>query len=489
MVRKALSLSTIIVPVIQVIFAENYKQKELIGQLTAHFKFDHNIFVFSPSLLVNSTEYFLNTSDFTPRSWLTLNTTQIRQDENFTDDIKIESNHAFMIVVPEIADFDSNFTIMSEVKVIQRRQIHMKIGIFLANVTPTENLLKFFDWCKRELIVNIFVASFRHDNDDSSLNIFSFHPFGLLTVINVTEHRNESIFPSLDSNFHQHNLRLTVKRQNSLNIRFWNIVVSAMNASSKFRVMANSSSLDRLGIDFDIHPNLCTQDELKFANVYSFKIGLAKLLVPQSMPYSGFTAYLIAMTSDAFFSYIIILVVGMILLLSAIRYIIGKKLKFFETVADVLNLLINDNSRIKYSTLARSEMFLIVPLTFVGLIVVNSTLSNLKSYLTRPFYRPQIKTAQDIHASNLPILVWQKGWKDVVISALESHTDFTDWNDRVVVLNVTTWRSETLEYNRFASLVAEPSQRTSKRPKTVKHKWLLRHSDRSFNFPILIPCR
>lgn len=159
--------------------------------------------------------------------------------------------------------------------------------------------------------MNIFVATLPNMNDNSLLNMFSFHLFGSLTVINVKEYRNESVFPNLDSNFRQHRLRLSHKTQELLDIKFWDVVLSHMNASS-FEIVDNITRMDHSEVDYDVAPDLYIQSEREFGNMYTSEMGLDLLLVPETLPYSDFTAYLIAITSDAFFGYFFILLTGTI---------------------------------------------------------------------------------------------------------------------------------------------------------------------------------
>lgn len=92
----------------------------------------------------------------------------------------------------------------------------------------------------------------------------------------------------------------------------------------------------------------------------------------------------------------------------------------------------NDNICIKYQRLSRKEVFLIVPLTLMGFVIVNGILSNLKSHLTRSIPRPQINTIEEIYRSPFPILTWTKEWKVELIDVLTNLTTHTDWNDKVI---------------------------------------------------------
>lgn len=104
-----------------------------------------------------------------------------------------------------------------------------------------------------------------------------------------------------------------------------------------------------------------------------------------------------------------------------------------QSVADVFNLLLNDNEHIKYRQLFRVECFVIVPLTFVGLIVVNGILSALTSHLTRPTFQPQINTAEEIYNAKLNIVTMNDVWKSTLVAQFSSHTNYSDWDKRVIV--------------------------------------------------------
>lgn len=127
----------------------------------------------------------------------------------------------------------------------------------------------------------------------------------------------------------------------------------------------------------------------------------------------------------------------MILFLTVYRYIKESKVLFFESVADVLNLLMNDKGYIRYQQLSRAEVFIIGPLTFVGFIFVNGILSNLQSYLTRPVLQPQNRTFEDIHSSSLPILVADYGRLASLLQDLTlNRMKHEDWKDKI---NVVGW--------------------------------------------------
>jgi len=124
----------------------------------------------------------------------------------------------------------------------------------------------------------------------------------------------------------------------------------------------------------------------------------------------------------------------------------------FQSVADVLNLLMNDNGYIRYQQLSCAEVFLIVPLTFVGFVIVNGILSNLKSYLTRPVLQPQIDTIEDIYRSPLPILV-DKEWKTALTDVLTNSTKYENWSDKIIEEDAEIYEKQLITYNTSTTIL------------------------------------
>lgn len=157
-------------------------------------------------------------------------------------------------------------------------------------------------------------------------------------------------------------------------------------------------------------------------------------MVPEALPYPQFSSYLQTITSDSFFGYSLIIIVGVILLLTYFRYRKQKKILFYKSVIDVVSLLLNDNSGIKYGRLSITEVFSIVPLTFAGLIFVNGILSTLQSYVTRPIMQPQIDTLEDIYWCPYPIYTALKDEAIYVADILSNLSNTGDWSNKIRVV-------------------------------------------------------
>lgn len=99
-------------------------------------------------------------------------------------------------------------------------------------------------------------------------------------------------------------------------------------------------------------------------------------------------------------------------------------------MADVLNLLMYDNVSIQYQKLYLIKVFLILPLTFLGLVIVNEILSALQSHLTQPFMKLQIDSIEDIYNSSIPISTVNLQQATLCVLYLKNITGY-NWNDNV----------------------------------------------------------
>lgn len=257
LMRFNLVTVVIITTFVHLISGRHNSEMKLVSQLSDHFNFDHHIFLLDPSI---DADRFVNKTNVTPRTLLSLSRNDLTT---------IRDKNAFTIVVPSerSTDIDGNFTHLEQMKNIQRLQVNMKIGIFFLKFTPIENLRKLFGWCRQELIVNIFAAAYTDSSHADSLNIFSFHLFKTSDEINVTNYTNDSVFPSLDSNFNQHRLILSDEMdnyQNTLEINFWDIALRLMNASS-FQVVQNLTD------PYDVNRDPRKLELNKYLNIYPMK--------------------------------------------------------------------------------------------------------------------------------------------------------------------------------------------------------------------------
>lgn len=351
-----------------------YQKMKLIGGLNKFFDFDHNILLVDTAVDIDP---FINKTESTPRSIFSL-------QGNFSTNWRIKSKNTFVIVILANGQFNETFRSLQWLKG-QFVQVKIKIGIFFPESALIEHVQELFEWCKVNLILDIFATIYFNQN----LNIFTYNPFGPVVKVNLTSSTYDNYYTTRKSNYKL----LKVDRVPTISRSiFWPTFFYIDELYMKFR---KNHTINDPEYGIKIIPAVIFAEIDK--RVYPIAMLPLVIVVPQSLPYSDFTAYLQTITTDTFFGYSLITVGVVILLLTMFRYIKQKKIRFFQSVTDVLNLLINDNGYISYQRLSLSECYLIVPLTFVGLVFVNGILSNLQSYLTDPVYEPQMKSVEEIY--------------------------------------------------------------------------------------------
>lgn len=117
------------------------------------------------------------------------------------------------------------------------------------------------------------------------------------------------------------------------------------------------------------------------------------------------------------------------------------------SVTDVLKLLMNDNVHIKYQKLSRAEFFVIGPLTFVGFVIVNGILSNIKTYLIRPVLQSQILTLEDIYSSPYHIATYTQVWQKKLTDVLTHETKHQDWGDKIIAFEIACLNNYLFSFN------------------------------------------
>lgn len=429
------------------------QEVKLIGELNGFFHYDNCFFLLDSSAEIDN---FISCSASCPQIFFVFeNRDSLRGLEGLK---KVQSKNTFMIVALLSSAFDENVKLLKRVKRLQRRDLNMKIGIFFQQFTSMEDIGQLFQWCKNNQIVHVFAATYTDPIDvrsgERSLNVFTFHPFGMLEVINVTSSTTyDDFFPSLSSNFHQHTLRIS-RFGTIVDQLFWLTAGRAMNASFNLENVYYDELSDYLRNGFDVVPILRTQAQFL---LYPMMMLSNDIVVPEAQPYSDFTAYLRTLTSDSFFGYTLVAIAAIVASLTACRYIKQKRIEFVESLLDVVNLLLNDNTSIKYKRLSRAEIFLIAPLTFVGFVIVNGMLSSLQSYVTQPVFQPQIKTLDDLYSSPLPISTMSDYWKDRMIDVVTNRSERNDWSDKIIGMDPDDFLDQINAYNMSTSyLVSSP---------------------------------
>lgn len=399
------------------------QEVQLINGLNNFFNFDHNIFLVETSKDINQ---FISNGKY-PKSLYFFDSTSnnISVLQGLTE---IRSKNNFMIVVPgSFQAFSRNINLLNRINEIQRLDINMKIGMFFPQYAAMEDLQKLFEWCRNNLMAYVFAATYTQPKTieaptgDGFLKKFSFHPFGTFDVKDVTNSDTyEELFPGLNFNFNKHIFRVT-PYPTIWEKQLWLDVLTLMNATGLETENEH---------DISTWVGLAAEGKIR---VYPVSFISYRIFVPEAQPYAGVQAYIQAMASDSFFGYSLSIIAAITLTLSTIRYIEQKCVDIFESSVDVLNLLINDNSCIKYQQLSRAELCIIGPLTFVGFIFVTGILSILQSYVTRPVFHPQIRTIEDIYDSQL-VIACRSPNRNTVLDAVSYKSYHTDWKDKIIEL-------------------------------------------------------
>lgn len=435
-------------------FGLPYQEAVLINQLNNAFSFDHNIFLLHSSANVDRFIVASESLDFTPKSLFRFETID-GNIQGFEIPRRLQGTNTLLIVATNSSHVNSNMNLLKFVKNVQIVNVDLKIGLFLPSANSLTDLRHLFQWCWTHRIINIFVAFnakvTQGSNAEPLLNIFYFNPFGTFRVLNVTGGVSmKNIFHGQKINFQQHPFRLavvddesiaqyssTVPFMNGPDERMWKAVCKALNASyTLFLVRKVLEPVEVLNNGtVDIHADLSELTEQGTVTLYPLIIEILSIVVPKALPYPAFAAYIQTMFSDGFFGYFLITILIVMLVLTLCRYIRRRRIQFFQSAVDVLNLLLNDNGAIVYPQLTRSEVFLMIPLTFAGFVIVNGFLSNLKSHFTQPKIQPQIDTVDDYYESGLTISAPNEFWMKKVIQLLNNLAKYDDWGGRMRVNN------------------------------------------------------
>lgn len=403
----------------------------LINQLNHYHKFDQNVFLLDDSVDLNR---FINVShastiqllEFTPQCLYFFENVynNKRALETFT---VTKSKNTLLIVSPGNTNFNGSLMLLTTIKGIQRLNIDMKIGVIFSDIVLTEDLIQFLEWFWKHQIINIFIAfdSFGSRTApvrDHFLDIFHFNILGNLVNVSGSE-SFRSLFPHEETlNFQQHPLRLTtaalVSDQN-----LWRAISQVLNATTVSQWIRHN--------EVDVITKL-TFIEPNSSYLYPLDMPTVVIVVPEALPYSKFSSYVQAITSDKFIAATLITIIATVALLTFFRYVKETKILLFQSAADVLNLLlVNDNGNIEYQRLSIVETFVILPLTFGGFVVVNWFLSTFQSYLTRPYIQPEINTIEDIYGSPFPILTTTEHITTTTIEILNSLWEHGNCSEKV----------------------------------------------------------
>lgn len=300
--------------------------------------------------------------------------------------------------------------------------------------------------------MNIFCAFYWNAGTDGqhSFNVLKYNPFEAFKLIKLSQSKSLlNYFSDSMPDYRRHSIRtqrVSKYKIFFLDIKFWLTVSKAFNASMSFQFVteAEHQEAERMKRDITLYEILLQ----KYVHaLYPHRQSSIVLIVPHAKPYTDFVAYLQNGTWKLLFVFVLIVMVSSSLLLTVSHYMKEKKILLLRHVVGVINLLVNDNMAIRYRDLSIVDGFVIVPLTFTGIIVMNGIMSLLWSYLTSPIYQPQINTLSDLYRSPIPILSNEIKWKTVHAEMLEDITRIGGWSDKVHGVDVEQLRIEMQTFN------------------------------------------
>lgn len=408
-----MGVAVILTILLPTILAE-HQEMQLISQLTKYFHFDHHLFLLDTN---SSDSYrFISTDGLTPQ------TVYVWKGVDDLVPLDIKSKNCFLIVATNTTEFEHIINLMRVVRTLQIRQRQMKVGIFFTRNASAAHLKTVFKLCIANHIADTFATAYLTSDfkpcpsHECLLNMFTFHPFRSVSeLVNVTgSDRFDDYFQRADANFYQKELRYEGLVKDNLDGSVWSTVFKLMNATVT-EIKRKNENTGNIWEKVDVPNSLYDVKGLEALGVYPVQIKDYVVLVPAALPYSELSAYLKNALFGIVFIYSIISTVALIAVLIFIRCVKRKRLLILQSSADVFNLLLNDNGNINYRQISRAEVFVIVPLTFVGFIIVNGFLSNLQSHLTHPVVQPQINTADDIYRSKYHILTTNDQSKDNIV--------------------------------------------------------------------------
>lgn len=436
-----------------------------ITRLNAFFGFDHNIFLLdSPYDHGRCIPTGYNKDDhFTPQTVYIFDfNTKINQSSYRRAKLTFErmSKKAFIIVVTESLNFGRNTQLVDHIEAIREFEINVKVGVFFmnSNYSITNIMDAFCRWSGLIGIRNIFSAFLPKSIEaEWSLNVYrceSTSLSGPYHLINVTDSATTSVSLRkyfLDNYRSKKFLFDTVSDvyNDETPFSFFGILHTFLNASVGMVLNTENGYYDEdSSLDTEYIPH---EEYLKSVRIYPYRMITKVLLVPHARPYSGFVEYLQNSTWKLFFAYAFIVVAAASLLLTISGYWQTKKFSLMQCVGDVINLLLNDNGTIRYGQLHRADIYVAVPLTFTGLIMMNGIVSVFQSYLTVPIYERQINSIEDLCESSTPILAEEYFWTRRTIATLTDLSPHSDWKDKV---HATYYESRKSELDNFNNSVA-----------------------------------
>lgn len=378
-----------------------------------------------------------------------------------------------MVIGLTSTKLERNLIFMTKIKDFQRVNNNLKIGLFLSHALPSiDYLLQFFQWCWQNSILDIFIAyplleGTEESNSGHFLNIYTFNPFGIYELINLTDSDSvDNYFPRICHNLRQHPIRIAAHDDINTFIyskhgvkgdfggpdgKLFQTIFRFINASYtmvKFLDITDGQDIQQMALNgtIDLGPQPSRISNVKPIYLYPIYIDTVAIVVPSALPYSEFTEYLQTFASDNTFYISLVSIPILIVALTTFRYVERNRFLLFQSMADVVNLFMNDNMSIDYRNLFHVECFIILPLTMAGFVIINVVLSILTSYLTRPMDQPEINTFDDIERSPFTVMVPTKKNMEQLLQVFKNNWNI-DWSHKMTSSSLEEFFRQILSFN------------------------------------------
>lgn len=385
-------------------------------------------------------------------------------DSDKIDEFTRWGKNIFFIVVWKSNKGEENNRTLRKLKKIFHSNIKMKIGFFYENVSNFEEVSSVFRWCWSVLMINV-VATYTTQWD--YVHAFTFDPFGSFNVINITGSSADKYFPSKIDNLHGHRINIFLSHDYQTSFLIKNntslggphgklccLMLDKMNATLSVPLDIikpyDAQTMKQLVYDdrkFDVCPQpVKILSSLTYLN--TIEIEKLNIIVPESKAYTVINALNLTVFDEYGYLILIFIILCTVSSLILIRFVQSGKFMIMKSLIETSSLLITANIVINYRKCTKSEMFILLPWTFAGIIITNFVFSVLFSFLTVTTFEPQINTFEDIDRFGCKILAAGRGIaekirepigenlysKVVIVASKEMSHSFATYNRSVCYL-------------------------------------------------------
>lgn len=355
------------------------------------YKLDNREFIINPNMTSNTETTFIEIQKrFHPH---------ILRTHDDTRDIKLKQ---FLTVIFIQSEWDSDYECFFNT---QNKQTAIKriAVIFTENSVPTIwKLKKIFTFFWNKFILNIVCIYF----NDAQLKLFTYHPFGNFRILQVFP--RQCFFDKLINlqkfqitiEINDNLPRITVnsaKKYDGRDGQMFNVIISKLNVTVNIiNDEQHNGSEDKIALKMKTVMWTNVHEPLQLINIEK-----AFIVVPAVKPYPHFKHYFMAFSPFLWIWYLSLIATSLVVL----TWIRKWKITISRMVIGLLQLTLNSSPDFQYKKFSRKELCIIIPWSLVGIVLGNTYLPALSSYMTKPVYQGSIKTTDDILRYNLRLAI------------------------------------------------------------------------------------